>query len=70
MNETGVDGKGLIIRGHHYVLLNNLTNSTITHRLLGEELMLKPYLTFIRDETHPKDWIAKHQTEVRNWVQC
>ena len=64
LNETGLDGEGLIIRGRHYVLLGNLTNSTITHRLLGESLMLKPYLAFVRDSGSPKAWIDKYQTEV------
>ena len=64
LNETGLDGRGLIIRGHHYVMLSNISNSTATHRLMGEALYMKPYLAFVRDSTSPKTWMEKYQTEV------
>ena len=64
LNETGLDGKGLIIRGRHHVLLGSVANSTVTHRLVGEELMLKPYQVFVRDSGTPKSWIDKYETEV------
>lgn len=66
LNETGRDGKGLIIRGSHYALLNNITNAAQNHRLLGEALMLKPYMVFVRDTSSYKDWIKKYRTTVRD----
>ena len=64
LNEPGLDGQGLIIRGRHYVMLSNVSNSTTTHRMLGEALMLKPYQVFVRDTSPPKTWMDKYQTEV------
>ena len=64
INETGVDGQGLTIRGKHYVLLDNVTNSTAAHRMFGEELMLKPYQVFVRSNQNYKDWAEKYLTTV------
>jgi lysosomal alpha-mannosidase len=73
INETGVDGSGLIIRGKHYVLLDNVTNSTTAHRVFGEELMLKPYQVFVRSTKSYGDWAANYKTSVRGeyytWLQ-
>lgn len=62
INETGLDGQGLIIRGRHFVLLDNITNSTINHRLVGEALMLRPYSVFIRDTSSVENWIKNFPT--------
>ena len=32
LNEPGVDGKGLIIRGRHVVIVDNVENSTVDGR--------------------------------------
>ena len=64
INETGLDGKGLIIRGRHCIILDSVDNSIVTHRLLGEALMLKPYVAFVRDTSNPKTWIDKYETMV------
>ena len=64
LNEPGLDGKGLIIRGSHYVMLSSVDNSTATHRLVGEALMLKPYIALVRDTDSPKTWMDNYQTEV------
>ena len=36
LNEKGQFGEGLIVRGYHYVLLDNYQNSTFYHRTLGQ----------------------------------
>ena len=64
LNEPGVDGKGLIIRGRHLVLIDNVENSTIYHRMLGELLMMRPYPLFISDSGDPKDFMEKYTTNV------
>ena len=64
MNEPGVDGKGLIVRGRHIVLLDNIENSTVYHRILGELMMMKEYPLFVADSSAPKDYMEKYMTNV------
>ena len=65
LNEPGVDGKGLIVRGYHIVVLDNIENSTIYHRMLGEMLMMREYPMFLSDSGNPSDFIEKYLTNVR-----
>ena len=37
LNETGQTGEGLIITGVHVAILDNFVNSTIYHRIIGEQ---------------------------------
>ncbi|KAK7113104.1 lysosomal alpha-mannosidase-like [Littorina saxatilis] len=46
LNETGSDGKGLIVRGSHYVMLDPISSAAAGHRDLGERLFMAPSLTF------------------------
>ena len=64
LNEPGVDGKGLIVRGRHFVILDNIDNSTFYHRMLGELLMMKEFPLFVNDSGDPKDYIQKYATNV------
>ena len=64
LNEPGVDGKGLIVRGRHFVVLDNIDNSTFYHRLLGEVLMIKEFPLFINDTGDPKEYIQNFTTNV------
>ena len=66
INETGLDGKGLVIRGAHILLFDDIMKSTVDHRVIGEELMLRPELLFIQDTGSPNDFINKYYTNVRN----
>ena len=59
-----MDGKGLIIRGRHLVVIDNVVNSTIYHRILGELLMMKEYPLFVSDSGDPKDFMEKYTTNV------
>ena len=65
LNEPGVDGKGLIIRGRHIVVLDLISVSTLYHRMLGELLMLREYPLFVGDAGDPKDYMQKYMTNVR-----
>ena len=56
LNESGVFGDGLIIRGRHWVVFDTVQNSSATHRLLGEQLLLRPTLAFHRDRRSPSDY--------------
>ncbi len=66
INETGLDGRGLVIRGSHILLLNDIKQSTVDHRLLGDELMLRPELLFVEDTGSASDFMTKYHTNVRN----
>ena len=68
INETGLDGEGLIIRGKHFVILDSLKNATEQHRLLGESLFLRPHHIFIRDKGSYKDWTSNCLTSVSSLV--
>ncbi len=68
INETGVNGDGLIIRGKHLIILDDLKNSTEHHRLLGEALMLKPQQVFVRAEGTYKDWTNHYISHVSSYV--
>ena len=65
LNEPGVDGKGLIIRGRHFVVLDNFVNSTGYHRTLGKMLMMKEFPLFVTDSGTPRDFMQKYITNVR-----
>jgi len=64
LNETGVGGDGLIIRGKHHVILDDVRNSTQLHREMGESEMLRPHHVFVRDEGSYNDWIKSYMTTV------
>ena len=42
LNETGQYGDGLIVRGKHYIILDNFTQSALQHRTLSKAIMLEP----------------------------
>ena len=64
INETGLSGKGLTIRGKHVVMLDSETNSSTAHRLMAEAMMLRPYVVFVRDSESYKDWSKKYPVTV------
>ena len=64
LNETGQFGDGLIIRGKHVVLLDNIENSTIYHRIVAEALMMEPVHGVQPSTDSPSDYVAKYYTNV------
>ena len=64
LNEPGLDGKGLIVRGRHIVLIDGIDNSTYHHRMLGEMLMLKEFPLFVSDSTDPRNYMHEYATNV------
>uniref|UniRef100_A0A1X7VKL5 Alpha-mannosidase n=1 Tax=Amphimedon queenslandica TaxID=400682 RepID=A0A1X7VKL5_AMPQE len=46
LDELGVNGKGLIIRGKHLLILDTIDDSAYTQRMMAEELMMTPELSF------------------------
>ncbi|NXW96875.1 MA2B1 mannosidase, partial [Larus smithsonianus] len=41
--ELGADKQGLVVRGHHLVLLDTVESAADRHRLLAQELFMAPY---------------------------
>ncbi|XP_076458768.1 lysosomal alpha-mannosidase-like [Babylonia areolata] len=46
LNETGSDGKGLIARGSHYLMLEPIESAAAGHRDLAERLFMAPQISF------------------------
>ena len=63
LNETGQFGTGLIIRGRHWVVLDTVEESAAIHRILGEQLLLRPTLVFHQDSTPVSEYTRKYNTE-------
>ena len=47
LNEPGLDGKGLIVRGKHRVLLTSPEEGPKYHRDLGEKIMISPVVRYV-----------------------
>jgi lysosomal alpha-mannosidase len=60
LNETGQFGDGLVVRGRHFVILDNFINSTIYHRTLGETLLLTPQVALTPSDATYDDWVKKY----------
>ncbi|XP_029636473.1 lysosomal alpha-mannosidase [Octopus sinensis] len=65
LNETGVDGHGLIIRGKHLLYVDTKENSTVFHRHQAIENFLHPTIAFAELKMSPKEWKDKFNT---NWA--
>ena len=50
LNETGVSGDGLIIRGKHLLMLDTVDDSAYAQRMMAEELMMIPELSFTSND--------------------
>nr|AYV89059.1 saliva protein-5 [Tetranychus truncatus] len=61
LNEPGVDGRGLIIRGKHYVLISDIKSSNILHREKGMQLYMAPVVAFAPISSFD-DYRANHKT--------
>jgi len=61
INEPGFDGKGLVIRGKHVLLLNRL-DEAFAHRDLALSIALPPLATFA-NYTDVNEYISKFNTE-------
>ena len=52
LNEPGTDGKGLVIRGRHVVLLDTIKNSAPRHRPLAQQMFMEPIVSFAAHTEH------------------
>ncbi|XP_050392996.2 lysosomal alpha-mannosidase [Patella vulgata] len=62
LNETGSDGKGLVVRGSHYVYLDTIEASAALHREKAEELFMAPQMSFTTVKTNYSDWSKNFRT--------
>ena len=62
LNEPGVDGKGLVIRGRHLLLVESIGKSAAKHRELGQQMFMEPLVTFTTNVSEA-DYRAKYQTQ-------
>ncbi|XP_054158995.1 lysosomal alpha-mannosidase-like [Oppia nitens] len=62
VDEPGVDGKGLEVRGKHYLFFNTIQKSPQLVRSLAEKLLLPPIITFNTYSTI-NDYKIKYQTQ-------
>ena len=60
LNEPGVQGKGLIVRGKLCLTLAPPWSSAALHRELGERLLLEPVLAFAPNSLTFKQWTSRH----------
>lgn len=63
INEPGVDNRGLIIRGSHYLLVSSIDDSFV-HRELAVRLHLPPVLYFIPWSGSIGEFIQSHRLRV------
>ncbi|KAK7507344.1 hypothetical protein BaRGS_00001279, partial [Batillaria attramentaria] len=62
LNETGADGKGLVVRGSHYVFVGPISTAASVHRDLCERLFMAPELSFTNLATTQSDWSKNFRT--------
>ncbi|CAL1274579.1 unnamed protein product [Larinioides sclopetarius] len=56
LNETGVNGHGLVITGSHFLILSNMTKAASKHRPLAQQLFMQPQLSFASYNSSEKDY--------------
>jgi len=62
LNEPGVDGKGLVIRGRNILYLSKISSSAQFHRDFSQRINLSPILTFAAYSNSETDYINKFKT--------
>lgn len=63
LNEPGLDGNGLIVRGKHLLLFDTVQNSAAFHRDLAMRTFAKPLLTFASNSLDYATYSARYLTQ-------
>ena len=58
LNEPGINGRGLIVRGKFLLVLEEAKSSAKVHRVVSEEEMLRPSLAFSAGSGHQASYQA------------
>jgi lysosomal alpha-mannosidase len=61
LNETAY-GKGLVIRGHHYMFFSAIKDAAKMHRDIGLKMYLRPMPSFSTLQSIPQDYYADYNT--------
>lgn len=59
LNEPGVDGRGLVTRGKHRLLLSTPGEAADLHRRQGQLMLLPPIVSFASNSYGVEDWLSK-----------
>lgn len=62
LNEPGVDGHGLVVKGKHYLLVSDISSAAPKHRKLAEKLFMAPLLSFVSIKS-VKQYISNFRTQ-------
>lgn len=65
LNETGVDGTGLVITGTHYLIFSNLTKAASKHRPLAQQVYMQPEITFAVLNASETEYMKSYSMLVR-----
>ncbi|CAG2167933.1 unnamed protein product [Oppiella nova] len=63
INETGVGGQGLVIRGQMRVMLSSIETSAEQHRELAQRLYMEPLITFGRYNGTQEEYLKDYKTK-------
>ncbi|XP_054165688.1 lysosomal alpha-mannosidase-like [Oppia nitens] len=69
LNETGVDGNGLIVRGKHYLFFKPINESPKLYRDLGRQLYWEPLITFSTLNDSQESYKSKYRTQYSGLTQ-
>lgn len=70
LNEPGVDGKGLIIRGKHVLQLSTFDDAAVKHREMAQSMFLEPIISFVPDVASYDDFSKNYHTQVSGLVKA
>ncbi|XP_005095526.1 lysosomal alpha-mannosidase [Aplysia californica] len=63
LDERDIDGKGLVTRGTHYLLLDSIENSSRLYRPTAQDIFLTPAISFSTAEVSPVQYVTKFKTQ-------
>jgi len=69
LSEPGFDGKGLVIRGKHWLLISSISDAAKQHRDIAQRIFLEPLITFSTYKTE-SDYYKNFQTSYSGLVNA
>jgi lysosomal alpha-mannosidase len=62
INEEGIDGKGLIVRGKHFLFFNTISDSAKLYRDFSQRIFMEPIVSFAKYNSTEAEFRTKHVT--------